>query len=375
MDVRDASRIPTIDMHTHFFPTGLVDLAATTGDERWPSLHIDETGTGRIMRGSSSFRNVSRSCWDLAVRLEEMDKTGIDHHVLSPVPVTLTTWADSGPAALFARRQNEAFATAVAESTAPERFSWIGCVPLQNTNNAVSELTYSVNELGMRGVEIGTEVDGRELDDPSLLAFYEAAQDLDVPIFVHPTDGHGAIRRQGVPYEFGLGMLTDTSLAATALVFGGVLASYPRLRIGLAHGCGTFAWAYPRLTRGASMGGASLGGASMGAPGGGTSRNEIDELVRRLWVDNLVFDPAHLPLLIERFGADHVMLGSDFPFYPPSFGDPVEFIHSSVACGHCTETQGAAMLGTNADAFFGSVNSPQRSDLRSALRLEHQRHE
>jgi aminocarboxymuconate-semialdehyde decarboxylase len=361
-----------IDMHTHFFPAGMADLAAETGDSRWPSLAVNPDGSARIMRGAEVFRPVAETCWNLARRAEAMDEAGIDHHVLSPVPITLTTWAEPVLAIRFARMQNEAFAEAVAQSVSSfsgssaagvtqdsagasgasgasgssggGRFSWIGCVPLQDTDAAIAELDFGVNELGMLGVEIGSEVCGRELDDPSLRPFFAAAQELDVAIFIHPTDGAGAIRRGGIPYEFGLGMLTDTAMAAAALVFGGVLDEFPKLRVGLAHGCGSFAWSYPRLVRGASMNPANGTPDVIGA--------HTASLLGRLWVDTLVFDPEHIPLLIERFGADHLMLGSDFPFYPPTFGSSLEPITGAVVCNHCTPTQATNMLGPNANTFL-----------------------
>ena len=340
---RQRLNAPTLDMHTHFFPPGLEDLASATGDPRWPSLHHNPDGSATIMRGSSIFRPVAETCWNLSRRAEAMDALGIGHHVLSPVPVNLTTWADPAPAARFIRAHNEGFAAAVAD--APKgRFSWIGSVPLQAADLAVAELEYCASNFGLTGVEIGTEVGGLELDHPSLDGFWSAAEDLDVAIFIHPTDGTGAIRRGGVPYEFAIGMLTDTAMAVTALVFGGVLDAHPRLRVGLAHGCGTFPWAYPRIARGSTL-----------APGSESPTDVLartDALLRQLWVDTLVFDPAHVPLLIERFGVDHLMLGSDYPFYPPAFGHALDIIDSSVACGHCSTSEGEAMYGANARRFL-----------------------
>jgi aminocarboxymuconate-semialdehyde decarboxylase len=298
-----------VDVHTHVFPTGLPDYAASTGDARWPSLQVsNDAASGRIMRGTQVFRPVDRRCFDLGARLADMNETGVDRQVLSPVPVTLCSWADPALASSFARAQNEGIAQMVASCTAPTRFNWIGGVTLQDGALAVGDLEHGL-ALGMVGVEIGTEVGGMELDDPALFAFWDAAQRLDVAVFVHPTAGEGAIRRAGQPFEFGLGMLTDTATAATALVFGGVLDSFPDLRIGLAHGCGTFPWALPRLVRGSTLGAKPDGGASASE-----ALQRVNLLVRRLWADTLVFDPAHLPLLMERFGADHLMLGSDVPF-------------------------------------------------------------
>jgi aminocarboxymuconate-semialdehyde decarboxylase len=347
-----ASTPATVDLHTHFFPAGLGDRMTATGDDRWPSLAVGSDGRGRIMRGATVFRPVAPTCWDPAARLEAMDAAGIDVHVLSPVPVTLTTWAEPRLAADFARQHNELLAEAAA--TAPTRLRWMGSVPLQDGDLAAAELERASSRLGMVGVEIGTEVAGRELDDPALRPFFEAADELGVAIFVHPTDGPGAIRRGGVPYEFGLGMLTDTALAATALVFGGVLEALPRLRVALAHGCGTFPWSYPRLRRGATLGPGRAGatGARTDGATGARTDGDTDALVRRLWADSLVFDPAHLPVLFERFGADHVVLGSDFPFYPPSWGGPLDVLDEAVRTGRCTPGQSTAVRSTNGLRFL-----------------------
>ena len=290
------------------------------------------------MRGAETFRPVAPACWDVAARQDAMDDAGTDMQVLSPVPVTLTYWADTALAVEFCRRQNDLLAEAAA--VAPHRFLALGSVPLPDIDAAVAELDRLVHELGLAGVEIGTEVAGRELDDPSLRPFFAAAEALGVAVFVHPTDGPGAIRRRGQPYEFGLGLLTDTAMAATALVFGGVLDALPDLRIGLAHGCGTFAWALPRLTRGASL-----------APGAPTA-DAVRDLVRHLWVDSLVFDPTHLPILFDRFGPGHVMLGSDFPFYPPQWGGATAILQDGVEQGWCTKEQAQDVMGANGLQFL-----------------------
>ena len=331
-----------IDVHTHFFPAGLADLAERTGDARWPSLAVRD-GAARIMRGTEVFRPVASTCWNVADRVAALDQAGVAHQVLSPVPVTLVGWAEPGLAAPFLRAQNDALAEAVA--SAPERFSALGAVPLQDVELAIAELDRVMDELGFVGIEIGTTVNGVELDALALRPFFAAAEAKGAALFIHPTDGEGAIRRRGAPYEFGLGMLTDTAMAATALVFGGVLDAHPDLRIGLAHGCGSFAWAYPRLARGASIGAE------------GRVLGSTDELVRSLWVDSLVFEPTYLPVLFDRFGDDHVMVGSDFPFYPAAFGGPADIITQAMAMGCCSDHQARAVLGGNARAFLGGVTS------------------
>jgi aminocarboxymuconate-semialdehyde decarboxylase len=328
-----------VDVHTHFFPADLPDLAARTGDDRWPSLAVGAE-RGRIMRGQDTFRVVAASCWDLDRRLEAMDAAGIDVHVLSPVPITLTYWAEPPLATEVCRHQNELLAAAVAAR--PDRFVALGTVPLPAVDAAVVELEHAVTTLGLAGVEIGAQIAGHELDDLTLRPFFAAAEALDAAVFVHPLDGgSGAIRRSGAPYDFALGMMTDTAMAATALVFGGVLDAHPRLRVALAHGCGTFPWALPRLARGASM------------PPEAPPHTHFLAAARSLWCDSLVFEPAHLPALFAHFGPDHVVLGSDFPFYPPPWGGPLAILDQGVERGLCTAEQAKAVASDNGWRFLG----------------------
>ena len=336
-----------VDVHTHFFPPSLPDLAARTGDGRWPALAVAD-GRGRIVRGDETFRVVDPTCWDVARRIEAMDAMAIDVHVLSPVPVTLAYWADSKLAVEFSRHQNDLLAAAVASH--PQRLRALASVPLPDVDAAVAELQRAVGELSLAGVEVGAQVAGRELDDMTLRPFFAAAEALDAPVFVHPLDGGGgAIRRSGPPYDFGLGMLTDTAMAASTLVLGGVLEDHPRLRICLAHGCGTFPWALPRLARGASM-------------GPGAAFDDVMSRATSLWCDSLVFEPGHLPVLFERFGAHHVVLGSDFPFYPAAWGAATGVVEGAVERGLCTKEQAAAVVTDNGWRFLGSPSNPSRED-------------
>ena len=173
----------TVDIHAHVFPRGLPDLAATTGDQRWPSLVVDD-GDPRLMCGSSVFRKVGPACYDAGHRLGELDADGIDHQVISPVPITLVDWAPAAEAARFLAAQNDGLAEMAANSGG--RFLALGALPLQDTDRALAELARVRGELGMAGVEITAMVDGRELDHPSLDPFWEAAAADATPIFIHP---------------------------------------------------------------------------------------------------------------------------------------------------------------------------------------------
>lgn len=332
-DVLGADDVTVVDVHAHHFPAGLEDLATRTGDPRWPTLLRDDDRTGRIMLGDRPFRPVRSALWDVAHRLEELDAAGIDRQLVSPVPITLTDWAPVPEAVEFARAMNEGIAADVAASDG--RLLGLGTLPVQDVDAAVAELERVMATPGMRGAEIGCRLADHELDDPAVRPLFEAAASLGAIIYVHPLGGgDGALRRTGQPYDFGLGMLSDTALAAGALVFGGVLRELPDLEVVMSHGCGTFPWALPRLTMGAAV--------------GGDIATDHHELARRLWVDTLVFDPEHLRLLARRFGADHVLLGTDHPFIPGQLdGQPAQ-LRAAVDAGILTQDEARSIAGANA---------------------------
>lgn len=338
---------PLLDVHAHFFPAdGRTRWAAAGADPRWPVLGPpDGDGFARIMRGDVPFRTVTRPLWDPAARIAVLDEHDVALQAVSPTPVLLTYWADPAAALDFARDVNDALARFVA--AAPGRLVGLGTVPLQDGARAAEELRRLVTELGMAGVEIGTTAGGRELDDPSLDVFFAAAAELDAAVFVHPLDGGGnAIRRTGPPYDFGLGMLTDTAMAATALVTGGVLDRHSGLRVALSHGCGTLPWAAPRLGMGLDLG---------GAPGGSA---RFEELVSRLWADTLVFDPDHLGLLVKRLGAGHLMVGTDYPFIPGQLEGARALLGDAVDAGALTAAEAKGVLGATMLEFLGRASSP-----------------
>jgi aminocarboxymuconate-semialdehyde decarboxylase len=336
----------TVDVHAHHFPTGLPDFAARTGDGRWPRLEREGglgEGGARIMRGDDLFRRVSAACHDPAIRLAELDAAGVDHQVISPVPITLIDWAPPADANEFLRSQNDRLAEIAADSGG--RLLALGAVPLHDTDLAVAELARLRRDLGMAGVEITAMTGGRELDDTELDPFWAAVAAEQVPVFIHPAHQAVTTRRPGMPYEFGIGMLTDTALAAAALVYGGVLDRHPNLRIALAHGCGAFPWVHPRLRYLAMRTSADIGHEEARSVG-----TALDDLVRSLWVDCLVFDPANVSLLVERFGADHVLYGTDHPFLPEGFDGPREVIAEAIGAGSGLDER---CLGANALDFLG----------------------
>jgi len=258
------------------------------------------------MLGDTPFRAVRAPLWDLDARIAVLDAHSVTLQVVSPTPIMLTYWAEPKAALDFARAVNDSLAAHVARLAWPARRPGHGAAAGSRARGARAAQTRD-----RAGPSPGSRsAPARPTENSTTPSWHRSSArrpELDTSLFIHPLDGGGnAIRRGGQPYDFGLGMLTDTAMAATALVCGGVLDRHPGLRIGLAHGCGTLAWAAPRLKLGTRLG----------------ERPELydtfDETISRLWVDTLVFDPEHLRLLVRRFGAEHVMTGTDFPSSPGS---------------------------------------------------------
>lgn len=290
-----------IDVHAHFMPGKPLpgDLAKII--PRAPQVMTTTDRAGQVKRGNAIFRHVESTLWDTSHRLSAMEQAQISIQVLSPMPVTLDFPAPSDAYAAYCRWFNRSLGEAVREGAG--RLIGLGLVPLDTPAECLAALDM-IQDLGLSGVEIGTRISDRDLDDPALHYFFAEVERRGLSVLIHPVDGGGgAIRRNGFLYDFGLGMTTDTALAATALVFGGVLTRFPDLSICMVHGCGTFTTSYPRLRLGATIQGSH-------------TADELDQLVSKLFVDSLVFDPQVLPSLIQRFGEKQIVFGTDFPFIP-----------------------------------------------------------
>ena len=300
-----------IDLHTHLVPEDWEDWAARFGGAAWPRLVRKDACRATIMTGDKFFRDIDDRSWSPARRLEDMDRLGIDRQALSPPPVMFCYWADARANAAFARLQNENVAAVAARH--PARFVGMATVPLQDTDLAVKELRHCRERLGLRAVEIGTCPGGRDFDDPVLFPFFEACADLDVAVFVHPANplvGQDRLTKYYFPLIVGNPL--ETALAISKLIFGGVLERLPALRFCFAHGGGAFPFTLARLDHGWKV--RPEGPAAIPKP--------PREYARRLYFDSLTLSAANLRFIVEQFGAERVVIGSDYPFDMGS-DDPV----------------------------------------------------
>lgn len=326
-----------LDVHAHVLPElrKPSKLEVACG---WPETQ-DAGGVRRVTRNGRLLRELRPVAWDLTARLEAMDREGIARQVVSPAPFTFLYDAAAVLTAEFAAHLNERIAALCAQ--APERLIGFGSVPLQDTDRAVDELDHAITRLGLAGIEIGSNAGRLQLHDPELDAFFSAAEDLDVPLFLHPGPLDRLERTGHNGLAFALARPVETELAIGSLVHGGVLERHTRLRICVSHGGG----GVPALA------GRWQAGWERRTPGIRIGSVDPRSLLARLWADTLTYDPNTLPLVAKTFGTDHLVLGTDFPFAAQE-SPPGTAIATASAQGLVDIPRWEQVLSTNAMSFL-----------------------
>lgn len=295
----------TIDVHTHVVPAGL-PFGLSGADERWPLLRT--TGeTGDVLVAGELYRTVARTAWDLDARVADMATRGVSAQVLSPMPHLFSYWAPIDQALDFSRDLNAWLADAVRAH--PGTFYALGTVPLQDPDSAAAALA-DVKALGLQGVELGTNVGGVSIADPSFRDVFVEADRLGLSVLLHafqPTMTGTVPKAMASAVGFPL----DIALAVAGLIAGGTLEHCPTLRLCVSHGGGGLGLALPRLIH-AWRTKEKVRGRLPTPP---------DVIARRLFYDILLFDPGALRYLIEFAGPTQVVVGSDYPFLdvPPQW--------------------------------------------------------
>lgn len=291
-----------IDIHTHFVPESFPAVPGGRNDLAWPSMQ-HECGHAHVMISGKRYRTVSDASWDATKRAADMDEMRVARQVLSPMPELLSYWLPAADAQALVRYLNESLAELVARH--PQRFYGLGAVPLQDVDLAIAELEHVVGTLGLRGVEIATHVNGRSIGDPQYAPFFTAAESLGAAVFVHALRPAGKDRLVGpASLEQLVAFPGDVGLAIASMMTGGSLEAHPQLRIAFSHAGGAFSMMLPRLQHGWQTA-PEVKACMPRAP---------REYARRVYVDTLAYDPDALGLALKSFGADRVMIGTDYPF-------------------------------------------------------------
>lgn len=301
--LRPACSCGLVDVHTHFVPGRFPPYAGGGDGAQWPSMAPAQACHRNVIIDGKVYRTVSEQCWEPAVRVADMARTGVTRQVLSPMPELLSYWLPVEDGTNLCRYLNDSLAEFVA--SAPEHFTGLGAVPLQDVDAAIRTLDHAVNTLGLAGVEIGTNVNGTPIGATALEPFFGAAERWGAAIFVHALRPAGMDRLVGpAVLEQVVAFPGEVGLAAASLITGGTLARHPNLRIAFSHGGGTLRAILPRLQH-AWNAFDMLREKIADAP---------SELARRMFYDDLVYDGPAIDELLRVFGATQVMAGTDYPF-------------------------------------------------------------
>jgi aminocarboxymuconate-semialdehyde decarboxylase len=293
---------PTIDVHAHVLTEETIRLLQREAPKVAPKLSAVDDQFGTLDVAGNVYRQFPRGGWDLDRRLNDMAASKVDMQVLSVCPQTFLYGQPPAVAAAFARIQNEQLGKLV--KARPDRFLGIATLPMQAPALAADELRHAMSVLGLRGAQIGSNVAGKNLDDPALEPVWTTAAELGAFILLHPINVAGADRLSSYYLTNLIGNPLDTTIAAACLVFSGVLERHPTLKICLAHGGGFVPYQAGRLLHGWHV---------RSEPKRKLPKPPTDSL-GRFCFDTIVHAKAALQFLVDSAGPERVLLGSDYPF-------------------------------------------------------------
>jgi aminocarboxymuconate-semialdehyde decarboxylase len=305
-----------IDIHCHYLNQAVAAQVAHLNPAQYePSVVFANAFTREV--NVKQIQDRGRKLATIEERLKDMDRMGIDIQAVSPAPNQTYYWTEPELGANLARMVNDRLAEIVA--TWPDRFVALGTVPLQHVNLALAELERCVKQLGLRGVEINPNVNGMDLTDPRLKLekFFARAQALDAVIFLHPIGFTQGERLTDHYFNNVIGNPMETTIAASHLIFDGVMQRNPKLKIVLPHAGGYLAHYWARMDH-----------AHRARPDCRTViKRAPSSYLKKMYFDTISFDPRMLRQLIDQYGPDHVLLGTDYP-YDMGEENPVRLIAS-----------------------------------------------
>ena len=330
------SRRYAVDLHAHVFVPEAHALVGDAFDLEMDDLYKFANQATRDVNAAQA-ETISDQLTSVERRIADMDAMGVDVQAVSPAPLQYYYGLEPELGRDASRVINDHIASIVEANS--DRLVGLANVPMQSPEFAVAELERAVNELGMRGCEISTNVAGAELSEERFRKFWAKAEELDVVVFMHPSGPSEGQRLMDHYFCNVIGNPLDTTIAVHHLIFGGVLESYSKLKIVCAHGGGYLAAYSGRIDHAHS------------------ARSDCRRCIskpptsylRQLYFDTIVFTEHQLEYLVRLYGSDRLVIGTDYPFDMGMY-DPVGFVEGT---GELTEADKDAIVCGNAAKLLG----------------------
>jgi aminocarboxymuconate-semialdehyde decarboxylase len=327
----------TVDMHAHVAVPRVGEIMAPhLKHSTDPLVQASTPETQALMAKQAADIRTRISTTD--ERFSVMDEMGVDMQLVCPAPPQINYGLPAEVGVEATRAMNDGIAEYVGKHT--DRLVALGGVPMQDGNEAAKELERCMKQLKFKGVEILTNVNGKELSDPAFAPFWKKAEEFDALVLIHPTGFTQPQRFARFYFNNVIGNPLDTTMALHYLIFDGVFERHPKLRVLAVHG-GGFLGAYSgRIDH--------AWGARSDAHGN-LPKPPTTYLQRNVYFDTVVFTPHQLEALVKTFGPDRIVMGTDYPFDMLEY-DPIGHVASVESFDDTTR---AAICGGNAKKMLG----------------------
>lgn len=326
----------TIDTHTHIIPKNILDFKKKFGYGDFIQLNHHKAGKAWMMQGDVKFREILANCWDAEMRIKEMAEHQADMQVICTIPVMFSYWAKANDCLEVSKFLNDDIALTV--SNYADKFIGLATVPMQNTVLAIKELERCMAN-GFKGVQIGSNINNLNLNEPQFNEFFAACENLNAAILVHPWQmmGQEHMTKYWLPWL--VGMPAEISRAICSFIFGGIFEKYKNLKVCFAHGGGSFLPTLGRIIHGWEC-----------RPDLVAIDNPVNpkEYLGKFWVDSHVCDHKLLQYVIDLVGADKILQGSDYPF-PLGEAVPGELVRTAPI----SNLEKEKILGSAAKVWLG----------------------
>lgn len=291
-----------IDMHSHILPKNLPDWEKKFGYGGFIKLDHHKPKMAKMMLGNKFFREINHNCWDPEVRIKEYQKFNTHVQVVSTVPVLFSYFAKPNDGLKVAEFLNNDLASII--NKYPKNYIGLGTIPMQSPELAVVELA-RIKKLGLKGVQIGSNINNKNLNEPEFFPIWEACQQLDLAVLVHPWNMMGKVDMENYWLPWLVGMPAETARAICSMIFGGVFEKFPNLRVNFCHASGSFLSTLGRIEHGFNC-----------RPDLVAVDNSVNpkKYCGHYWVDSITHDSDMLNYVLKKQGSNRVTLGSDYPF-------------------------------------------------------------